>query len=348
MDKKTKKQALWTFYFIYALFGISFVTIDPLIPVIAENIDVGFDKIGIALFIGSVFTLISNFLAGRLSDRIDIKKIQIFGLILLFLGFALFIFDLSFYLFVIIIIFIRIGFGTLDTALHTLPAKLFKKDLGKIFLNMDIGWYSGATMGPLLVSLFLLYNITPKYLFMAITFIYIIGIFVVYRFCPSKKQVENDQPEIKEKTRSRSAGLSSLKDPVVIISGILLFFYISAITGMSTWLTTYFLGLGVEVAFGSVILSGYWFFSIVGMVIATRLVFRIGEVTILFYGGLLGTICFVLFAFIPNIYIKIALLPLIAISFSVSVSHHILSENHLGSSVSSACSGWLFSCGSLP
>ena len=224
MDTKTKKQALWTFYFTYALFGISFVTIDPLIPVIAENINVGFDKIGIALFIGSVFTLIANFLAGRLSDRIDIKKIQIFGLILLFLGFALFVLNLKYLLFVIIIILIRIGFGTLDTALHTLPAKLFKKDIGKIFLNMDIGWYSGATLGPLLVSVFLFYNLMPKYLFLSIACVYLINIFIVYRFCPSNKQFENDKPEIKENTRSRRAGLSSLKDPVVIVSGILLFF----------------------------------------------------------------------------------------------------------------------------
>jgi fucose permease len=316
MDKKTKKQALWTFYYTYALFGISFVAIDPLIPVIAENIDVGFDKIGIALFIGSVFTLIANFLAGRLSDRIDIKKIQVFGLLLLFLGFVLFVFNLKYFLFVIIIIFIRIGFGTLDTAIHTLPAKLFKKDIGKIFLKMDIGWYSGASLGPLLVSVFLFYNLTPKYLFLAIAFIYLISLFITHRFCPSSKQFENDQAGTKENTRSRRAGLSSLKDPVVIVGGILLFFYIGAITGISTWLTTYFLGLGVEVAFGSVILSGYWFFSIIGMIIATRIVSRVGEVNILFYGNLLGTICFVLFALIPNIYIKIAVLPVIAISFA--------------------------------
>ncbi|MDP3011593.1 MAG: hypothetical protein Q8N27_02645, partial [Candidatus Hydromicrobium sp.] len=75
MHIKTKRQTLMTFYFIFILFGLSVITVDPLIPVIAEQIQVGFDKIGIALFIGSIATLISNFIAGRLSDIMDIKKL---------------------------------------------------------------------------------------------------------------------------------------------------------------------------------------------------------------------------------------------------------------------------------
>ena len=46
MDTKTKRQTLITFYFIFFLFGLSMVVVDPLIPIIAEEIDVGFDSIG--------------------------------------------------------------------------------------------------------------------------------------------------------------------------------------------------------------------------------------------------------------------------------------------------------------
>ena len=99
MEAKTKGQILKTFYFIYFLFGLSYVLIDPLIPIIAEEINVGFDKIGIALFIGSIATLISNFISGRLSDRFDIKKLMLIGLILLFVGFTLFGLYLNYFLF---------------------------------------------------------------------------------------------------------------------------------------------------------------------------------------------------------------------------------------------------------
>ncbi len=316
MDTKTKNKTLKTFYFIYGLCGLSFITIDPLIPVIAENIGVGFDKIGIALLIGSIFTLISMFLTGRLSDRMDIKKIQIFGLVLLFLGFTLFGFYLKYALFIIVLILIRIGFGTLDVALHSFSAKFFTKDVSRIFLNIDIGWFLGAALGPLLVSLFLFYGIFPRYLFFIFAFIYLLSVFIVFRICPNQKQLKKNLSEIGEDFRSKKPSLSSLKDPVVIVSGLLLFFKIGAIMGFSTWLTTYFLDLGIKVVFGSAILSAFWLFSVIGMVIAIRIVPRFSEVSILFYGNLLGTIFFSLFTFIPNIYIKIALLPFIAISFS--------------------------------
>ena len=90
MDLKTKRQTLITFYFIFVLFGLSMVVVDPLIPIIAEEIGVGFDSIGNALFAGSLVALIANIIAGRLSDRFDIKKLVLLGLFFLFLGFAVF------------------------------------------------------------------------------------------------------------------------------------------------------------------------------------------------------------------------------------------------------------------
>ena len=90
MEAKTKRHTLITFYFIFVLLGISMIIIDPLIPIIAEEIDVGFDRIGIVLFIGSIAVFSANFVSGRLSDRVDIKKLVLLGLILLFLGSALF------------------------------------------------------------------------------------------------------------------------------------------------------------------------------------------------------------------------------------------------------------------
>ena len=236
--------------------------IDPLIPIIAEEINVGFDKIGIALFIGSIATLISNFISGRLSDRFDIKKLMLIGLILLFVGFTLFGLYLNYFLFVIVLVLLRVGFGTVDTALHSFTAKLFKRNVSRIFLNLDIGWYSGAFLGPLVISAVLFFNVLPKYVFFITAFIYIISIIIFYRVCPKKKiEIDEKIPGANGNT-SRRKGLSSLKDPVVVIGSLVLFFYMGVIAGLSTWLTTYFLDLGIRVSYGSAILSIYWFFTI--------------------------------------------------------------------------------------
>jgi len=316
MNSKTKRQTLKTFYFIFTLFGLSVVMIDPLIPVIAEQINVGFDRIGIALFVGSIATLISNFIAGRLSDRVDIKKLVLFGLVLLFIGFALFGAYLNYILFVIVIILLRIGFGTVDTTVHSFSTKLYKKDISRIFLNLDIAWYTGAFLGPLIMSAVLYFDFLPRYLFFIVAFIYAASIFIFYRVCPKKRIQEDKLPSGSDKSLSRRKGLSSLKDPAVIMGSLVLFFYMGSLMGLSSWMTTYFLGFGVRVAYSSAILSLYWFFSIIGMIIAIRIVSKFREITILFYGCLAGTICLSMFSFIPNIYGKIAVLAIQAIFFS--------------------------------
>ena len=74
MDQKNKKRTLNLFFYIFILFGISFIAIDPLIPVISEQLNVGYDKIGIALFIGSIFTLLATILSGDLVIDLILKK----------------------------------------------------------------------------------------------------------------------------------------------------------------------------------------------------------------------------------------------------------------------------------
>ena len=80
------------------------------------------------------------------------KKLVLLGLFLLFFGFTLFSTYLNFIVFIIVIIFLRVGFGTIDTSIHSFSSKLFKQDISRIFLKLDVAWYSGAAMGPLVVS----------------------------------------------------------------------------------------------------------------------------------------------------------------------------------------------------
>jgi len=157
MNAKTKRQTLITFYFIFILFGLSIITIDPLIPVISEQINVGFDRIGIALFAGSIAALLSNFIAGSLSDRLDIKKLVLFGLMLLSTGFVVFGTFLNYIMFIIVIILLRVGFGTIDTTIHSFSSKIFKKDISRVFIKLDIAWYFGAFLGPLVISVVLFF-----------------------------------------------------------------------------------------------------------------------------------------------------------------------------------------------
>ena len=316
MDSKTKKRTLITFYYIMVLFGLSIIVVDPLIPIISEEIGVGFDEIGIALFIGSIAALIANFIAGRLSDRVDIKRLVLLGLLLLFLGFVIFGAYLNYAIFIIVIVFLRVGFGIIDTSVHSFSSKLFKKNISRVFLKLNIAWYSGAILGPLIISGILYFEFRHNYIFYIFAFIYVIFIFIFYKICPDREAGESVSSRNKDIPESHKSGLRALKDPAIIMASMILFIFLGSVMGLTTWLTTYFLGLGIRVAYGSVILSIYWLFSIIGILITTKIVSKYKEVDVLFYGCLGGIIFLAVFSFTPFIYIKIAALALQAICFA--------------------------------
>lgn len=316
MNKKTKRQTLIIFYYIFILFGLSLLIIDPLIPIIAEEMDVGFDRIGIALFIGSIAAFMANFIAGRLSDRIDIKKLILLGLFFLFLGFALFGIYYNFIIFIIVTIFLRVGFSIIDTSVHSFSSKLFKKDVSRIFLKLDISWYAGALMGPLVISAILYFEFLPKYVFLIFAFIYLVFIAIFYKVCPKRKIYSNDPSLNEDILDSHKSSLRILKDPAVIMVSLILFFFMGSVMGLSTWMTTYFLSLGIKVAYSSAILSLYWLFSIIGVIIVTRFVTKYKEINILFYSCMAGIICLAVFSFTSFVYVKIVALALQAIFFA--------------------------------
>lgn len=314
MDVKNKRQTLITFYFIFILFGLSMVVVDPLIPIIAEEIDVGFDTIGNILFAGSIVALIANIIAGRLSDRFDIKRLVLLGLLFLFLAYGIFGAYLNLITFIIVTILLRLGFSTIDTSVHAFSSKLFKKDISRVFLKLDIAWYAGAVAGPLAVSGILYFNIGPRYLFLVLAFLYIVFIIIFNRMCPRRKieaGISTGNIAVPRKNMFKI-----IKDPGIIIGSLILLIMLGAIIGLTTWMTTYFLSLDIDVSFSSWVLSLYWFFSIIGMLITTRLVNRFREVVILFYSCLAGIMFLAIFTFTPVVYIKIAALALQAVCFA--------------------------------
>ncbi len=316
MNPGNKKHTLSIFYFIFIIFGLSMV-IDPLIPVIAEELQVGYDKIGIALFIGSITVLVSNIIVGRLSDRFDIKKIIICGLFLLITGFLIFGIYLNYFVFVIVIIIIRSGFGALDTAIHSYSSRFYLSNISRVFVLLDTFWFVGAFLGPILISISLFLDIDHKFVFFFLSLAFTISLAVLYRYCPSsvvksKEPARNVSPK---KTKDKTV-FSIIKDPVILLCALFLFLNLGATMGFSSWLTTYFLAFKISVALSSAFLSIYWFFSIVGLLVTNRLLKRLKEINILLWGCSIGVMCIIIFILVPNIYLKVLFLSIQAITVS--------------------------------
>jgi MFS transporter, ACDE family, multidrug resistance protein len=326
-EKKTLRQLFNSFIF----FGIAYTVIDPLIPVISKNLNIGYDKIGLILFLSSSLSLIATFVAGRLSDRYNLKKIIFTGLLIAGAGFLVYGLYLNIITLLLTIIFFRVGCGILDSATHAYVSKLYIGQHSPIFVNLDFFWYVGAIIGPLIISILLYLKIDTKWAFI-VFFIVIAAVSVFfYRNC-SNITAESSVADIKNKENTilqkdaytfndkNAVKVNNffhiVKNPIIMLCCAGLFFYSGIFSILSTWLTTYFSDFNIPVSFGSAVLSVFWAFSALGVFITGKILKKRSEISLLFVYTLVGCISAGIYIAIPNIYIKIIFLILQSIFYS--------------------------------
>jgi len=331
---ETGKNTLNILFVIFIFFGIAFTIIDPLIPLVSEKLGIGYDRIGLILFASSSISLAATFLSGRFSDKYDLKKIIISGIIITSAGFLIYGIVSGFIVFLLTVVFFRIGCGILDSSVHAYVSKSYKNQQSALFVKLDMFWYVGAVISPLVVSILLYLDIDTRYaftgFFAAILLVFLLFI-KFFKGLRHKNPVEKNKktavviPEhsktITGEPLNRFAGhgntyIKILKNPVILLCAAGLFFYIGIFTLLSTWLTTYFADFGISVAFGSAVLSGFWAFNAVGLFITGRFIRRFNENKLILLYSIIGAICTVFYSMIQNIYVKIIFLILQAIFYS--------------------------------
>jgi len=328
-----RRKTINLIFSIFVLFGIASTIMDPLIPVISEKLGIGYDKISLMLLAGSIFGIISIYISGRFCDKYNLKKIIITGMIFSAAGLALFAAYLNFAVLILVIILLRLGHGILDPSIHTYASNITEGGKSSIFLKLDSFWYLGAILSPLMIGLTLLLNIDLKFVFVFFVILYLVLTLFFYKISPvdhlslAKNPDRNLRVDQIINTVNKHCGAGNfdnnktkvttlLKKPVIIIAAIAIFFNIGIIANLSTWLTTYFTALGIQVSIGSMILSFYWIFSILGLFITNRAINKIGELNSLFIFAAAGTISTVVYSFVPNSIVKILFLFFQAIFYS--------------------------------
>lgn len=328
-----RRKTISLIFSIFVLFGIASTIVDPLIPVISEKLKMGYDKISLVLLAGSIFGIISIYISGRFCDKYNLKKIIMAGMIFSATGLALFAVNLNFIVFILIIILIRLGHGILDPSIHTYASNITEGGKSLIFLKLDSFWYIGAILGPLLIGLTLFLNIDTRLVFVFFVILYLALIIFFYKISPANHLLLVKSPDrnlrvdqntdrtdkncdIKTSDNNRIKLISLLKKPVITIAAFVIFFNVGIIANLSTWLTTYFMTLGIQVSFGSIILSFYWIFSLLGLFVTNKVINKIGELNSLLIFAAAGTISTVIYSFVPNPIVKTLFLFFQAIFYS--------------------------------
>jgi len=333
-----KKKNLRLFYLAYIVMGFTIPIFDPLYPYFSKNFNVGYDKIGIVFFFGSLAGIISIFIAGMICDRFPLRKIFLWSFTISFAGFAVFNIFHNFAGFVVTVIISNIGMMIFWPAVF---AKIFhdhNENYSIMYVKLDRFYYLATALGPLLISLLLYLNLSPRYVFALLLvqfFILFISFYLGYRDKTSNiMHVVNDasglgdsnrhlKHDIPEDMVSKNKGgkrifrkIVKFLTPAVIFANLSLALFAGVLSGTSSWLTTYFTSFNIAVSFSSILVSVYWIFTFLGLQIVSKALNYLNEEKILFYGGIISVISLTCFSFISIIYVKILFLVMVGMSIS--------------------------------
>ncbi|MCL5072346.1 MAG: MFS transporter [Actinobacteria bacterium] len=317
---KAKNRTVNLLLNIFIFYGIIYTIIDPLIPLISEKLKIGYDKIGLILLFASVMSLFATFISGKLSDRYNIKRVILIGLIAVLGGFVLYSIYLNLIFFVLTVVLFRVGWGILDASVHTYASQLFYKDHSPLFLKLDFFWYVGAIIGPIVISAMLFLKLDTKYAFIFFAVSFLMMIIFFWKLCPRlyvRKTTEAESFQYRQDSSKKENNTFYIsKNPIILLACISMFLYIGILSGLSAWLTTYFTFLNIPVSFGSVLLSFFWIFSALGVFLAGKLIKRSNEISLVIIGSILGAASISLYTFLPIVYLKIVFLMLIAFCYA--------------------------------
>jgi MFS family permease len=325
----------------YSVLGFTVPIFDPLYPYFSTTFNIGYDKIGMVFFGGSLVAIISNIIAGRICDRYPFRRVMLCSFLITFLGFAFFAIYQNFLSLIVTVLIVNIGYNFVWPGSYSAVFNDFSENYSEIYVNLDKFYYLSTLFGPLFISLLFYLNLSPRFIFIILSIVFGI-IFIVFYFnfkipfykdnpesktdidiALSKGQYIEEKPLengilVNEELESSYTykGFRTILKKVTVLTGVILTLFSCIMVGSSAWLTTYFTYFDVPIFVSSIFVSVYWFFTFIGLQIISKMLNYFSEAKILFFGGLLSSAGLFFYGIVPNIYIKIIFIAMIAIGVS--------------------------------
>ena len=143
---------------------------DPLYPYFSKSFNIGFDKIGLVFFGGSLTAIISMIFAGRISDRFPLRKLFLWSFAISFAGFAVFSIFHNFTGLIITVVIVNIGLSIFWPALYYKVFHDHNENYSTMYVKLERFYYLATALGPLLISLLLYLNLSPRYIFISVSY----------------------------------------------------------------------------------------------------------------------------------------------------------------------------------
>lgn len=218
-------------YLSMITFGLLETLKGAVIPSIRGEFSVDYGQIGQLLFIALLGFLISVFIAGMVSEKYGLKRIFVFGIVVIIASTALFNFVPGFYGVIFVYFLLGIGLGCIEIGVNALGGEIFLKNKAMMMNLMHLFFGVGAMIAPKYAGFFINKDISWKYSYL-VTIVLTVFLLIIVLFTkfPEPKAEREDQ-----KISFRVLAKSSKVWLITIILGL----FITMESGIANWLINY-------------------------------------------------------------------------------------------------------------
>ena len=263
-------------------------------PVMQGDLSVALPSAGIIFMIISGGTIISSLLSGRMIKRFGTGKVTFISVTMTAVALFGFSISSSFIWLCIMSIPLGLGGGSVDAALNNFVALHYK---ASHMSWLHCFWGIGATLGPVIMSLYILKNNQWRKGYFTISIIQITLVIILFITLPLWKKIERKYDETEESEKN-TENASALRIPGVKLALVSFVFYCATESTAGLWGSSYLVnykGLSAGQAarwislFYAGITIGRLLSGFLTMKFNNRILIRMGQVTCI-----IGAICLLL------------------------------------------------------
>jgi len=245
---------LMIIYLAFISLGLPDALLGTAWPVIHTEWGVALDSAGIISFTITGGTVISSLMSGYIIKRFGTGKVTLISCLMTGLALLGFSFSSHFYWLILLAIPLGIGAGSVDTALNNYVALHFKAH----HMNwLHSFWGVGATLGPIIMSLYLGGPLSWRGGFRTVSLIQLSLAVLLFISLPlwGKHQAEK---QVLETEANKTYRVSLLKTRGLILSLATFLFYCSVELSIGLWGATYLVQNGMTTELAAQWLGAYY------------------------------------------------------------------------------------------
>ncbi|MCL5070855.1 MAG: MFS transporter, partial [Actinobacteria bacterium] len=282
-----------------------------MIPLISEELKIGKHYIGFSLSLGMLGALIASFVSVYFIAKFGVKNIIYFGLLLNLAGSVVLFFLPSYLLFTIAYFAIQFGYSAAFISILTAINNTFKNNKVRAILKIDLGYFTGLTITPLVLSLFFFLKVDWHWLFLCMLIPQIILLISMF-FLDIPQNNKNDISA----TKNSKIDFKVIKNPVFIFCILIIFLNAAMLNTFYDWFTTYFGSIYKNISYNFLFLSAYSFSILAGLLLKNKLINYFKDKKILLFNGLFSFISLTGILLFDLIALKVIMVFLLGFSLS--------------------------------